>query len=1055
MEKKLKKYVSFILTAVLLICSAPVSASDTVFCDEEKNMETEISDPTGEVGENSYDFSESDENMGTMTFSDASEENPFGDGEQEDLSPDQETGENEEDGLLAGEVPAGKASNGLALNNINMSDNRNMQDYSTWASPVYSYLTKDNSRYMKLEYVEGQIRVEWYDFNLMLQSQKNIPVELSYFGGFYEGSSAYYLVFGENNINQNDSAEVVRVVKYDKNWNRLGQASLRGANTTVPFYAGSLRMAECGEYLYIRTCHQMYTSSDGLNHQANLMVQVRTTDMSITDSYYNVMNIRVGYVSHSFNQFIMVDDQANLIALDHGDAYPRGAVLGKYQKKAGESTFKGAYFSDVISNFQGPTGLNYTGASLGGLEYSGYSYLTAGNSVLQDNDWAKHSVRNIFVTATPRSACTQTPKEEKISDGVYSVTYPLTQNQETSFRWITNYTEGGSISASTPILVKLNSDTFLLLWAQMQNNQANGKISYVFLDGLGNATSPVYTQKGYLSDCKPVVSGGMAVWYVTDGEKLTFYKVKADGSYETEVGHLHSYEPKMKFKDSELTCGLIEKSVKNPLTTNSDGTISYSSNNENIATVDSEGNVKLKNFGTCTITASAQAGINYAAKSVSYTLNVISLKEQVINVPSDKITKTYGDSSFSLNASCLGRAKLNYSCDNKNVLNVSDDGMVSIVGRGTASITITAERTQEYIGASLKVTVTVNRKPIKNCQLIFTKVGSIPSDPSIFEKYLALYDGDKILTEGKDYEFWGSSWSMSGNTLISLTQDIEGKGNYTGSFKFNVEPITQTTILNSARITSKGIQLNWLQEKGAIGYCIYRKIGNENYKLAKKIENRDIVKWTDTEMKNQNQICSYSVCAYTINQKQIVYATRSAQETIVPTPVLTSAVSTGYNSVKITWNAVPGAKCYKLYYKVQNAKSWKTVKSDITGTSYVHSGLTTGTAYSYTVRAVYGNSISGYYKNGISAKPVPGNTTILSVKKYGNGLKVTYKKVSGASGYVIQRSDGTKWTTIATTGNLSYVDTKANKKGVSYKYRVRAYRNVNGKKIYGSYSAIK
>ena len=83
-------------------------------------------------------------------------------------------------------------------------------------------------------------------------------------------------------------------------------------------------MDEYGGYLYIHSCHTMYTSSDGLNHQANLSFSVREADMEITDSFSGVANISAGYVSHSFNQFILVDQDANIVTLDHSDAYPRG-----------------------------------------------------------------------------------------------------------------------------------------------------------------------------------------------------------------------------------------------------------------------------------------------------------------------------------------------------------------------------------------------------------------------------------------------------------------------------------------------------------------------------------------------------------------------------------------------------------------------------------------------------------------------------------------------------------------------------------------------------------
>lgn len=398
-----------------------------------------------------------------------------------------------------------------------VSNNRNRQNYIRWASPVTSYLTPAGDGYLRVEYMGdsgGQILLEYYNAALVWESVRSLSCELPYFGGFYAGKNAYFLVFGQSNQHEEDSREVIRVVKYDKNWNRIGAASLYGANTYIPFVAGSLRMAEYGDYLYIRTCHEMYTSEDNLNHQANLTMEVRISDMEMLDSYYEVMNISVGYVSHSFNQFILVDDEANLVALDHGDAYPRCAVLGTYEKAAGNDSFTGRYIWEKVWDFQGKTGDNNTGASIGGLEYSSTHYLTAGNSVVQDENWSTHGVWNIFVTATGKN---------------------LREGASTESHWITNYGESSRISASTPQLVKLGSDDFLLLWAQYENGFRNGKISYVFLDGAGNMKDSIYTREGALSDCKPIVMGENVTWYVTDGEKLTFYQVRKDGSFQQKV----------------------------------------------------------------------------------------------------------------------------------------------------------------------------------------------------------------------------------------------------------------------------------------------------------------------------------------------------------------------------------------------------------------------------------------------------------------------------------------------------------------------------------------
>ncbi|MCD7922882.1 MAG: hypothetical protein LUG27_10735 [Clostridiales bacterium] len=173
-----------------------------------------------------------------------------------------------------------------------------------------------------------------------------------------------------------------------------------------------------------------------------MTIKIDELAMEVTESYYAVSSSPYGYVSHSFNQFILVDDNSNFIALDHGDAYPRAAILFRYNITDGDNTSSGQTQSIRLYSFMGTTGVNYTGASLGGLEYSGTSYIVAGNSVDQDDNWSSHTARNIFVSVTSR--------DNFSSDG-------------TTIKWITDYDTDGSISSSTPQLVKLDSDSFLLL----------------------------------------------------------------------------------------------------------------------------------------------------------------------------------------------------------------------------------------------------------------------------------------------------------------------------------------------------------------------------------------------------------------------------------------------------------------------------------------------------------------------------------------------------------------------------------------------------------------
>ena len=81
-------------------------------------------------------------------------------------------------------------------------------------------------------------------------------------------------------------------------------------------------------------------------------------------------------------------------------------------------------------------------------------------------------------------------------------------------------------------------------------------------------------------------------------------------------------------------------------------------------------------------------------------------------------------------------------------------------------------------------------------------------------------------------------------------------------------------------------------------------------------------------------------------------------------PVLKSA-SAGTNGITLTWNAVSGATQYRVYRKTGSG-GWVGLK-DVTGTSYTDADVTSGTTYTYTVKAYNGTAWSSFDAGGISA----------------------------------------------------------------------------------------
>lgn len=398
--------------------------------------------------------------------------------------------------------------------------NLSLNNYVRWPLvPDSSYLAEEkDGSILRVEaiYRSGEdtgydVAIEKYSKDFALQSQKVIPSELRDFGGFLAGEDCYFLVYGQSNTEESDTKEVLRVVKYDKEWNRIASASLYGSNTTAPFEAGSLRMAEDKDYLYIHTCHKMYTSSDGLRHQANMSFAVRKSTMEITQKQTDVSWLQSGYVSHSFNQFITLDDDY-VYRMDHGDAYPRALVVTKCSKK--DITNCSAA---LLLEMYGSTGDNSTGVSVGGFEMAGNRLIAAANASEQSEEGFVEDTRNIII---------------------FSLEKNLTDQKQI---WLTNYKKEDGVKVRTPHLLKVSDDRLCVFWEE-KDSERNIVVKAAVIDQYGTKISGIYTIIGNLSTCKPIYTAdGKIIWY-TAGIEDNFQNDSAPVFYNLVYDRLSDYD---------------------------------------------------------------------------------------------------------------------------------------------------------------------------------------------------------------------------------------------------------------------------------------------------------------------------------------------------------------------------------------------------------------------------------------------------------------------------------------------------------------------------------
>lgn len=175
------------------------------------------------------------------------------------------------------------------------------------------------------------------------------------------------------------------------------------------------------------------------------------------------------------------------------------------------------------------------------------------------------------------------------------------------------------------------------------------------------------------------------------------------------------------------------------------------------------------------------------------------------------------------------------------------------------------------------------------------------------------------------------------------------------------------------------------------------------------------------------------------------------------------ATSAGVSSIKLSWKKVSKASGY-VVYRANSAngkyKAIKTIKKGKT-TSFTDKKRTTGKTYYYKLRpykTVKNKKQYMSYSSVVSTKAVPGRVKFTKLTARNRKATLKWKKVSGASRYLIYRSDrrdgGFTCINSVSRRKTSYTNTKL-KKGQTYYYRIRAYRKVGGKKVYGKFSVVK
>ena len=349
--------------------------------------------------------------------------------------------------------------------------------------------------------VSDKVTVQTYSKDYQVVSTKELALELPLFGTFYSNEKYHYIAYGQENKEESNEKEVIRIVKYDHAFNRVDAISIKGGEiyTTIPFSSSVSRMAEQNGQLVFHTSRTRYKSDDGLNHQSQLTLVIDTNTMRVLN---DTSLFQKNHVSHSFNQFILFDGNDHVL-LDHGDAYPRSIVLHK-----GTGT---QYQEKNIVPIPGSVGANQTGVSLGGFEQSSHNYLVLYNEIDHKKAISYDSYNIDGVDSNRRDI-----KLAVVSKDL----------SNSSINQFAEYTNTEKQIASLPNLVKLSDDEFVVLWQEFDHQSTPKYLKYVKINGQGQAISDIQSkERMYLSYMQPTYANGKISWYVNQNNSKYFFSL--------------------------------------------------------------------------------------------------------------------------------------------------------------------------------------------------------------------------------------------------------------------------------------------------------------------------------------------------------------------------------------------------------------------------------------------------------------------------------------------------------------------------------------------------
>ena len=241
------------------------------------------------------------------------------------------------------------------------------------------------------------------------------------------------------------------------------------------------------------------------------------------------------------------------------------------------------------------------------------------------------------------------------------------------------------------------------------------------------------------------------------------------------------------------------KATISPNTTNIKDKITWTSTNNNIATVDSNGLVRGYANGTVTITATTANG-----KSTKATITVQTSPTSITLSTNKIVLEKYTNKNYQLKAivrptNANVYTNVSWTSSNNGIVTVNGNGYVTAIGTGTATITATtgnglpAKCTVVVENKVQRITASPNSAAIKVGDTFTSKITCSPSDTT--EQIVCVNSNSKVIS---------TNMIASGNGTYNLTVNGIAIGNATITIKNSSSTVYAQISVNVGLHISRG-----------------------------------------------------------------------------------------------------------------------------------------------------------------------------------------------------------------------------------------------------------